>query len=119
VLPLSTAYSVSEALGRESALDDSFHDAPIFYCTYGAVVGVSVLLVLIPGAPLVPILFLTQALNAILLVPLLILLACMSRDPMVMGDRRSSRAGGVAPAVTIGMLGVSVGALLLLTLVPV
>jgi Mn2+/Fe2+ NRAMP family transporter len=116
VLPLSTAYSVSEALGRESALDDSFRDAPIFYSTYGAVVAVSVLLVLIPGAPLVSILFLTQALNAILLLPLLILLARMSCDRELMGDHRSSRAGGVAQVVTIGMLGVSVGALLLLTL---
>jgi hypothetical protein len=31
--------------------------------------------VLIPGMPLVPVLFLTQALNAVLLVPLMILMA--------------------------------------------
>jgi NRAMP (natural resistance-associated macrophage protein)-like metal ion transporter len=118
VLPLSTAYSVSEALGREAALDDSFRDAPIFYGTYGAVVGVSVLLVLIPGAPLVSILYLSQALNAVLLLPLLILLAGMSREQVVMGDQRSSRVGAVAQAVTIAMLGVSVAALLLLTVLP-
>jgi Mn2+/Fe2+ NRAMP family transporter len=33
VLPLSTAYSISEALGRESALDDSFAEAPVFDCS--------------------------------------------------------------------------------------
>jgi Mn2+/Fe2+ NRAMP family transporter len=118
VLPLSTAYSVSEALGRESALDDSFRDAPIFYGTYGAVVGLSVLLVLIPGAPLVPILFLTQALNAILLLPLLILLARMSRDRELMGDHRSTGAGAAAQAITIGLLGLCLAALLALTALP-
>jgi Mn2+/Fe2+ NRAMP family transporter len=85
---------------------------------YGAVVGLSVLLVLVPGAPLMPILFLTQALNAILLLPLLILLARMSRDRDVMGTHRSSRAGAIAQAVTIGMLGLSVSALVLLMLLP-
>ena len=71
ILPLSTAYSVCEAVGAEAALDDSWRDARLFYVTYGAVVGVAAAIVLIPGAPLIPILFLSQALNAVLLLPLL------------------------------------------------
>jgi Mn2+/Fe2+ NRAMP family transporter len=118
VLPLSTAYSVSEALGRESALDDRFAEARVFYCTYAAVVSVSVILVLIPGAPLVPILFLTQALNAVLLLPLLMLLARMSRDPDVMGEHRSGRGGAAAQMFTIGVLAVCVASLLALTVLP-
>jgi hypothetical protein len=31
ILPLSTAYSVSEALGYEAVLDDSPDEAPVFY----------------------------------------------------------------------------------------
>lgn len=118
VLPLATAYSVSEALGREAALDDSFGDAPIFYCTYGAVVSVAAVVVLIPGAPLIPILFLTQALNAVLLLPLLVLLARMSHDVDLMGAHRSSRAGAAAQAVTIVLLGACVSVLLALSLLP-
>lgn len=118
VLPLSTAYSVSEALGRESALDDPFAEARVFYCTYGAIVGVSALIVLVPGAPLVPILFLTQALNAVLLLPLLIFMARLSRDPALMGEHRSSRAGAAAQAVTIAVLAVCVAALAILSLDP-
>ena len=38
ILPLSTAYSVSEALGDESAVDDSLAQAPVFYGSYGVVV---------------------------------------------------------------------------------
>jgi Mn2+/Fe2+ NRAMP family transporter len=118
VLPLSTAYSVSEAVGCESALDDAFGEARIFYCTYGLVVSFGALLVLIPGAPLVPILFLSQALNAVLLLPLLVLLVRMSRDPLVMGEYRSGRAGTAAQVVTTGLLAVCVGVLLVLTVLP-
>ena len=46
----------------------------MFYALRGAVaVGAGV--VLIPGVPLVPVLVLTQALNAILLLPLLVLMS--------------------------------------------
>jgi Mn2+/Fe2+ NRAMP family transporter len=115
ILPLSTAYSVGEALGFEAGLDDSFGEARTFYCTYGAIVLVAAAVVLIPGAPVVPILFLTQALNAVLLPPLLILMARMARDPELMGRQRSGRAAAVAYAVTIAVVVICVGALAVLT----
>lgn len=93
ILPLSTAYSVSEALGREGALDDSVREAPLFYGTYVVVMALGAGLVLLPGAPLVGILFGTQALNAVLLVPLLALVHGISRDPEVMGEHASGRVG--------------------------
>jgi Mn2+/Fe2+ NRAMP family transporter len=93
ILPLSTAYSVSEMLGREAALDDSVREAPLFYGTYAVVMVLGAGLVLVPGAPLVAILFGTQALNAVLLVPLLALVLGISRDRRVMGDHSSGRVG--------------------------
>jgi Mn2+/Fe2+ NRAMP family transporter len=116
ILPLSTAYSVGEALGFEAGLDDSFGDARTFYCTYGAIVGIAAAIVLIPGAPLVPILFLTQALNAVLLPPLLVLMARMARDDDLMGAQRSGRVATVAYAVTIAGVLACVAALVLLTI---
>jgi Mn2+/Fe2+ NRAMP family transporter len=118
VLPLATAYSVSEALGREAALDDTFADARIFYCTYGTVVAVAALLVLTPGAPLLPILFLSQALNAVLLLPLLALLSRLSRDPAIMGDYRSGRVGALLQTLVTAAVAVCVVALLVLSLLP-
>jgi Mn2+/Fe2+ NRAMP family transporter len=115
ILPLSTAYSVGEALGFEAGLDDSFGEARTFYCTYGAIVVIAAAVVLIPGAPLVPILFLTQALNAVLLPPLLILMARMARDPELMGRQRSGRVAAVAYAVTIAVVVACVAALAVLT----
>ena len=79
ILPLSTAYSVAEAFGSESELDDEFGQARLFYGTYAIVVVVAVAVVLVPGISLVPILFGTQVLNAVLLVPLLVLHVSASR----------------------------------------
>jgi Mn2+/Fe2+ NRAMP family transporter len=101
ILPLSTAYSVSEALGHESALDDSVREAPLFYGTYAVVMAAGAGLVLVPGAPLVDILFGTQALNAVLLVPLLALVLGISRDRDVMGEHASGRVGLALQVTTL------------------
>ena len=63
---------------------------------------------LIPGAPLVPILFLSQALNAVLLLPLLPLMRALARDPAVMGEHAIGRGDSVASAVAIAVIAVSV-----------
>ncbi len=98
ILPLSTAYSVSEALGDEAALNDRFADAPVFYITYGFVVVISAGFVLVPSAPLVPILFLSQVLNAVLLLPLLVFVHRIASDREVMGEHAN---GPVASLVVI------------------
>ena len=38
ILPLATAYSVTETLGYEAALDDPVREAPLFYGTYALIV---------------------------------------------------------------------------------
>jgi NRAMP (natural resistance-associated macrophage protein)-like metal ion transporter len=95
ILPLSTAYSVAETAGTESALDDPLPKAKLFYGTYAAVVVVAVAIVLIPGAPLIRILFLSQALNAILLLPILVFIIGITRDREMMGDLATGRRGNV------------------------
>jgi NRAMP (natural resistance-associated macrophage protein)-like metal ion transporter len=111
VLPLSTAYSVNEALGREAALDDSFREAPAFYATYGLVVGIGAAIVLIPGLPLIGILFVTQVVNAILLLPLLIAMLILGRDPKVLGRYRNRRAGTAIGCAASVLVAVSIVAL--------
>ena len=111
ILPLATSYSVCEAVGREATLDDRFRDAPLFFTVYGIVVVVAVAVVLAPGAPLVPILYLTQTLNAVLLLPLLGLLLVLSRDPVVMGRYRSGRIGLAAQSATVVLVAVCVNVL--------
>jgi Mn2+/Fe2+ NRAMP family transporter len=104
ILPLSTAYSVAEAAGVEAALDDPVREAPLFYGTYAGVVVVAAAVVLIPGVSLVPVLFLTQVLNAVLLVPLLVFMRSLARDVDVMGPATLGRADAVATLLAIVLI---------------
>jgi NRAMP (natural resistance-associated macrophage protein)-like metal ion transporter len=117
ILPLSTAYSVSEAVGVPDALDRRFREAPVFYGVYGVVVVVGAGLVLIPGAPLVSILYLTQALNAVLLIPLLVLIIGLSTNRHVMGVHAVGRSHGLVLWLVTAVIALSVAALFWLTLV--
>ncbi|HET7416210.1 MAG TPA: Nramp family divalent metal transporter [Solirubrobacterales bacterium] len=111
IVPLSTAYSISETLGRRADLDDSFAEARTFYLSFGAVTALAACLVLIPGAPLIEILFLTQALNAVLLLVLLPFVRSLAGDRELMGDAALGRFDRVATAVTLGAVAISVLAL--------
>jgi Mn2+/Fe2+ NRAMP family transporter len=115
ILPLATAYSVAEAIGVEGRLDDPWREARVFHVTYVLVVVAAVAVVLVPGAPLVPILVVTQALNAVLLLPLLVFIRGLSCDRELMGTHALGRPGRVATAVAIAGLTACVGALAVLT----
>jgi Mn2+/Fe2+ NRAMP family transporter len=111
ILPLSTAYSVAESFGSESKIDDRPQEARLFYGTYLAVTAVAALIVMIPGLPLVPVLFLTQALNAVLLVPLLVFALRLAGDRGLMGRYASSRLVTSLAWLTVAAIGACVLAL--------
>lgn len=117
ILPLSTAYSVSEFVGRESALDDRPREAPLFYGTYAVIIVVSALPILVPGAPLVSILVVTQILNAVLLLPLLGFMYGVARNPDLMGENTAGPGAAAAYLVAIALIAVCVAALGVLTVV--
>jgi NRAMP (natural resistance-associated macrophage protein)-like metal ion transporter len=116
IVPLSTAYSISETLGRKADLDDSFEEARSFYLGFAAVVVLAAAVVLIPGAPLVQILFLTQALNAVLLLVLLPFLRSLGRDRELMGTHVLGRRGRIATGVALAVVAASVLALAVLAI---
>jgi len=111
VLPLSTAYSVAESFGKDAKLDDTPREAPLFYGAYAGVVVVAVILVLLPGAPLIPILFLSQALNAVLLLAILPFMIALARDRELMGAHALTRTGTVVTSVTLALIAACVVAL--------
>ncbi len=111
VLPLSTAYSVCEYAGFEAALDDPFREAKTFYVTFGLVTAVGALIVLVPHAPLVPILVWTQVLNAVLLMPLLVTMIGIARDVDLMGRFAIRGAALIAYCVTTAVVMLCVVAL--------
>ncbi|HVD86819.1 MAG TPA: Nramp family divalent metal transporter [Solirubrobacterales bacterium] len=116
IVPLSTAYSISETLDRRADLDDSFAEARTFYLSFGAVMVVAAVLVLIPGAPLVEILFLSQALNAVLLLVLLPFIRSLAKDRKLMGNEALGRFDRISTALALALVTVSVVALGVLAL---
>ena len=116
ILPLSTAYSISDIAGRPAALDDSFREAPLFYASFGAVTVIGAGLVLIPGISLVPILVGTQVINAVLLLPLLAYMSGIARDRKLMGEYAAGRAVSSTYLVVIGLITVCILALGVLSL---
>ena len=118
ILPLSTSYSVAEACGKEGRIDGNIRTDPIFFSTYIAMTVVGAAIVLIPGAPLVPILFLTQALNAVLLLPLLAMIAHLARDAKLMGELRIGLLGASAAWAATALIAVTIVALGIASLAP-
>lgn len=117
ILPLSTAYSVSDLTGRPAALNDKFKDAPLFYTTFGFITALSAILILLPGAPLIKILILTQILNAILLLPLLIYMFGISQDKKLMGEFIASRRMTIVYLVIIGVVATAIFGMLWFSIV--
>ena len=111
ILPLSTAYSISETLGYESSLDDPIREAPLFYGSYALIVALGAGIVLIPGAPLIPLLFLTQALNAVLLLPLMVFMYLIARDPRTMGALANGHGANVAQFAVLVLVALCVAGL--------
>ena len=67
VLPLATAYSISEALGYEKGVSRSFREAPIFLGTFTFLVAVGAAIAIVPNLPLFRVLLVTQVINGLLL----------------------------------------------------
>jgi NRAMP (natural resistance-associated macrophage protein)-like metal ion transporter len=92
ILPLSTAYTVCEALGFESGLDHKFGEAPSFYWLYTALIVVGAAIILIPGAPLIRLAVLSQVLNGVLLPFVLIFMLLLVNKRDLMGRHTNSRS---------------------------
>jgi Mn2+/Fe2+ NRAMP family transporter len=91
VLPLATAYSLSEALGFEKGLSRTFRDAPIFIGIFTALIVVGAVIALIPQIPQIQLLLFTQCVNGLLLPVLLVAIVSLSSDSAIMGKYRNGR----------------------------
>ncbi len=89
VLPLATAYSVTEALGFEKGLSHSFREAPIFLGIFTALILIGAVVALIPGIPQIKLLLFTQCVNGILLPVILVAIVSLSSSAEIMGEYRN------------------------------
>ena len=111
IVPLATAYSIAEGIGSPASLDlDSRH----FQYFYAAFVGLTVAaasVVSVPGLPLLPLIYSSQVVNAVMLPLHVIALQLLARDPAIMGEARSGKPSQIAAWVSIVLITACVGAL--------
>ena len=90
VLPLATAFSLSEALGFEKGISRSFREAPIFLGIFTSLIIIGAIIAMIPGIPQIPLLLVTQCINGLLLPVILIAIVRLANDPEIMGEHTNS-----------------------------
>ncbi len=91
ILPLSTAYFVTESFGWESGLDRKWNEARQFYWLFTGIVAVGAGVVLIPRLPLIRIMLVSQIVNGVLLPFVLIYMLRLANDEKLMGVHRNGR----------------------------
>ena len=109
IVPIATSYSIAEGVGEPASLDlDSKH----FHWFYAAFVGLTVAgvsVVALPGLPLIPLIYSSQVLNAVVLPLHIAALLLLAGNAEIMGDARSSSSarflGWVSFALVLACLG--------------
>ena len=101
VLPLATAYSISEALGFEKGVSRSFREAPTFIGIFTFLIAVGALIAIIPGLPLMRVLVVTQFINGLLLPVMLVAILRLAGDRKLMGEYANGAVYNVLAWLTV------------------
>ncbi len=104
IVPLATAYSIAEGIGAPASLNlDSKH----FQFFYAAFIGLTVAaasVVSLPGLPLIPLIYTSQVVNAVLLPLHVIALVLLANDPVLIGNAKSGRITTIAAWLSIVLI---------------
>jgi Mn2+/Fe2+ NRAMP family transporter len=106
VLPLATAYSISEALGFEKGVSRNFREAPIFLGIFTFLIAVGGLVAMLPGLPLIDVLLVTQVINGLLLPVLLVAVLRLAGSREIMGEYANGRVYNAAAWLTVCVVSV-------------
>ncbi|MEA2546716.1 MAG: hypothetical protein QOI09_1989 [Chloroflexota bacterium] len=112
VVPLTSAYTACEAFGWETGVNWNWREAPAFYGLLAFFIGFAALFVMIPGLPLIQVMFSAQVLNAVLLPFILVFVMLLAADRKMLGPLASGRI-----LLTVGWLSTALLVLLSLILV--
>ena len=104
ILPLATAYYVCEGMGWESGVDKNFKTAPQFMWLYTGIIVIGALIILIPNAPLIPIMLLSQVVNGVMLPPVLIFMLLLINNKDIMGEYTNSKTFDIIAWATVAIM---------------
>ncbi|MFN2452832.1 MAG: Nramp family divalent metal transporter [Pyrinomonadaceae bacterium] len=108
VLPLATAYAISEAFGVPKGVNLDFRRARIFFAIFTALIVVGASVALIPNLPVVRLLLWVQVLNGILLPIILVFILLLINDKRLTGDLKNTRLYNVLGWGTCVMISLAV-----------
>ena len=100
VLPLATAYSISEAFGFEKGVSSSFREAPIFVGVFTFLVVLGATVAMMPGLSLIRVLIVTQVINGVLLPVILIAILKLVNNRELMGTHVNGPLYNIAAWLT-------------------
>lgn len=104
VLPLATAYGLSEAFGWESGINKTFREAPQFLGFYTAFIVIGAGVIMIPEVPLIRIMFFSQTINGMLLPIVLIIMLRLVNNKELMGEYVNSKRMNIITWTTVSIL---------------
>lgn len=102
IVPLSTAYAVTEAIGSESGLGRKIREAPLFIGVFTTLIVFAVVVtLLVPEQNLLRVITGAQILNGLLLPVILVLMLMLINRRSVMGDYVNSSIANMITVMTI------------------
>ena len=108
VLPLTTAYAVSEVFGMPKGINLDFRRAPIFFRLFTWMVILGAGLSLVPNLPVIEWLVAVQVLNGVLLPVILIFILRLINDQQLMGMLKNTRVHNILGWGTFGLVTLAV-----------
>ncbi|MFN2465360.1 MAG: Nramp family divalent metal transporter [Candidatus Dormibacteria bacterium] len=116
VLPLSTAYALSEAFGWERGVNRKLREAPAFFGIYTGLIVVGAMAILVPGLPLTATTILSQDVDGLILPAILGFMFVLLNDKRLMGRYVNGRFANIFGGGTIGAIVLLAVALVLSTI---
>jgi len=101
ILPLSTAFYICEGMGWESGVDNDFRTAPQFFWLFTVIIILSAGFILLPNAPLIAIMYISQVVNGAVLPFVLIFMLRLINDKRLMGKHTNGPVFNVIAWVTV------------------
>jgi Mn2+/Fe2+ NRAMP family transporter len=122
VLPLATAYAVSEVFGTPKGVNLDFRRAPIFFGLFTGMIFFGALVSLIPNLPVIQWLVAVSVLNGVLLPIMLVFILRLVNDERLMGSLKNTRVYNILGWGTFFLITIAVVVMLgsqLLTMIGV
>jgi Mn2+/Fe2+ NRAMP family transporter len=108
VLPLATAYAVSEAFGVPKGVNLDFRRGKVFFSLFTALIIIGAGLALIPNVPVMQLLVGVQVLNGVLLPIILVFILLLINDKHLTGDLRNTRRNNVLGVGTLILIATAI-----------